>query len=623
MSSKHNSTGYYVGPTLGGGGCYNSTQLFAIPFTGAGPDGIVGNGDDIAARLDPNSADGAGGVDGDSDGDGAPNLVEYMFGTDPTDGKSCIQVDPAESDMDGDGLKDVVETGTGIYVSMDDTGTNPLNYDSDGDGMDDSWELGCYMSYGDFMGVVSVPFSGAGHDGIVGNGDDIATRLDPNSADGANGADGDPDGDGMANYYEYMFRTDPTDGLSNIQVDPAKSDIDWDGLKDAVETGTGIYVSMDDTGTNPLNYDSDGDGMDDSWELGYKYLMLGGMGDGAIELVPVPFTGFGLDGSVGGDDDIALRLDPNSADGANGACGDPDGDGLSNFEEYMLCTDPTDGTSQMLDNDGDGISDVWEDEFSIIVDNTDPDGDGLSSYKEFLLFLAGFDIDPTDFDSDDDYLKDGSETGTGVYISLENTGTDPCENDSDGDNLPDGWEIGEVSLWEVLFQNDENIKEIQILIAINFTGAGNDGIVSTGDDLNNWLNPNSGLGNSNPAGDMDGDGDCNFVEYILNNDPTDGTSCVVDKDGDGMDDDWEQLFGNVLNDSGADYDKDGMSDCDEYKAWFKGDYKDPIRANKLVTDLQVIHHNGGGAQRVGCGNIGGALYLALLACAFLVCKRNW
>ncbi|MDB4470400.1 hypothetical protein N9046_08745 [Akkermansiaceae bacterium] len=55
-----------------------------------------------------------------------------------------IEQNPVDvfDDTDGDGLKDVVETNTGVFMSMEDTGTNPLNKDSDNDGVSDSSELG-------------------------------------------------------------------------------------------------------------------------------------------------------------------------------------------------------------------------------------------------------------------------------------------------------------------------------------------------------------------------------------------------------------------------------------------------------------------------------------------------
>lgn len=46
-----------------------------------------------------------------------------------------------DPDDDGDGLDDVVETGTGVFVSASDTGTDPLNPDTDGDGVGDAEEV--------------------------------------------------------------------------------------------------------------------------------------------------------------------------------------------------------------------------------------------------------------------------------------------------------------------------------------------------------------------------------------------------------------------------------------------------------------------------------------------------
>ena len=42
-------------------------------------------------------------------------------------------------------------------------------------------------------------------------------------------------------------------------TDPGNPDSDDDGLLDGVETNTGTFVSATDTGTNPLESDSDGD----------------------------------------------------------------------------------------------------------------------------------------------------------------------------------------------------------------------------------------------------------------------------------------------------------------------------------------------------------------------------
>ncbi len=115
---------------------------------------------------------------------------------------------------------------------------------------------------------------------------------------------------------------------------------------------------------------------------------------------------------------------------------DSDGDGLPDeYEEEYGC-DPTNP-----DTDGDGLPDGYEimtidsnpaDAYSL--DNTlsdgeyDNDQDGLSNYEEYLLGT-----DPLRADSDFDGLSDGDEVN--VY------GTDPLNPDTDGDGLSDGDEI--------------------------------------------------------------------------------------------------------------------------------------------------------------------------------------
>jgi arylsulfatase A-like enzyme len=48
----------------------------------------------------------------------------------------------------------------------------------------------------------------------------------------------------------------------------ASGDADNDGLRDAVETNTGVFISSENTGTNPNLADSDGDSLTDGMELG-------------------------------------------------------------------------------------------------------------------------------------------------------------------------------------------------------------------------------------------------------------------------------------------------------------------------------------------------------------------
>jgi hypothetical protein len=68
--------------------------------------------------------------------------------------------------------------------------------------------------------------------------------------------DGDDDRDGSTNRVELARGTDP--------LDP---DSDDDGLLDGVETGTGVFVDAADTGTDPLDADTDGGGVEDGREV--------------------------------------------------------------------------------------------------------------------------------------------------------------------------------------------------------------------------------------------------------------------------------------------------------------------------------------------------------------------
>ncbi|MBL9126543.1 MAG: hypothetical protein JNL97_02795, partial [Verrucomicrobiales bacterium] len=67
---------------------------------------------------------------------------------------------------------------------------------------------------------------------------------------------GDYDNDGLKDPAEYARDSDPT-----------KADTDGDGLGDAAETKTGIFVNATDTGTDPRKADSDGDTLSDAAEV--------------------------------------------------------------------------------------------------------------------------------------------------------------------------------------------------------------------------------------------------------------------------------------------------------------------------------------------------------------------
>jgi hypothetical protein len=127
---------------------------------------------------------------------------------------------------------------------------------------------------------------------------------------------------------------------------------------------------------------------------------------------------------------------------------DSDSDGLADFEESRLGTNPnvpdsdgdglTDGDEvrqyrtnpARSDTDGDGLSDGMEvSQYKSDPLRTDTDGDGLSDGEEVNQYHS----DPTKADTDDDGLTDQEETST--------FHTDPTKADTDGDTINDSVEI--------------------------------------------------------------------------------------------------------------------------------------------------------------------------------------
>mgnify|MGYP000335992834 CR=1 FL=1 len=157
------------------------------------------------------------------------------------------------------------------------------------------------------------------------------------------------------------------------------ADHDNDGLSNQQEQNYG---------TDPLNPDTDGDGMPDGWEIEH-----------------------GLNATWAGD-----------------ASMDADGDNLTNLGEYLNNTDPFDN-----DTDDDGLTDGIEVELGTDPISVDSDGDGLPDGWEVDYGLDPLDGSDASVDSDGDGLTNLEEY---------RHGTDPTNADSDGDGLPDGWEVG-------------------------------------------------------------------------------------------------------------------------------------------------------------------------------------
>lgn len=145
-------------------------------------------------------------------------------------------------------------------------------------------------------------------------------------------------------------------------------------------------------GTDPLNPDTDGDGLPDGWEL-------------------------------------HRGMNPLDITGDNGPDGDPDGDGLTNLQEFQTGTLP-----HVADSDRDGISDGQE-----IADGTDPVEAGrhhsADTNEDYLISLSELLRVVQFFNSSGYHCQTGTEDGFSV-----GTGLHTCRP-HDSDYLTQDWKV--------------------------------------------------------------------------------------------------------------------------------------------------------------------------------------
>ncbi|WP_376768505.1 hypothetical protein, partial [Nocardioides pelophilus] len=195
----------------------------------------------------------------------------------------------------------------------------------------------------------------------------------------------DSDDDGLTDDEEGTIGTDP--------LDP---DTDNDGINDGDEVDGTTNTDYGNAPTDPLDPDSDDDGLTDGEETGTH------------------------------------NTDPNDPDTDDG--GVPDG-----IEVDVDGTDPLDGTDDLVDDDADndGLTDTEEGTIGTDPLDPDTDDDGINDGDEVdgttNTDYGNAPTDPLDPDSDDDGLTDGEETGT--------HNTDPNDPDTDDGGVPDGIEV--------------------------------------------------------------------------------------------------------------------------------------------------------------------------------------
>lgn len=333
----------------------------------------------------------------DTDRDGLTDREERTFRSDPT-----------LADTDGDGLSDAREKSLG---------TKPKARDSDKDGVSDGDEV--RLGTDPRRKPSNDPSERSDMDGDgVSDAEEKRQKTNPMETD--------TDGDGIEDGLELRLNSNPTNANS---VTSKVHDIDGDGLSNFDEIAFG---------TNPAEWDSDGDGRGDGAERMHGLDPLNKKDD---------FGKYDSDGD-GFSDEVERKVgtsyaNPNDRPQARVPAapppspfdsGDSDADGLSNTAELIHHT-----KDDVADSDGDLIDDGME-----VRGGSDPnvrssrltkpwkdrDRDGLNDDAEDLLgTLSG------DSDSDDDGIPDGQEVAHGSNPLKADH--DWSNWDSDGDGFSD------------------------------------------------------------------------------------------------------------------------------------------------------------------------------------------
>lgn len=541
----------------------------------------------------------------DDDGDGLNNLRESETGTNPakadTDGdgmsdpweivRGLNPTNPADGaiDPDGDGLTNTreYETGNNPFVSELSTGAAGAWLHEQWNGIPGNRILDLETTTSGYTTALAVKTLFAGNEAATDRADNYGERLRawisvPAEGDYVFFVSGDDDARFSLSPDEHVGRVRPVASFAGYT-----SNRQW--LKYPTQRSATIHLLPGVRYYAELVHKEGGGA--DRFALGYK---LASESDSAIRLLPIAWlSSFTSDPDDADGDGIPDAWEIRFAMGPNlvgDAWLDTDGDGLSNYREFINGTDPTvadtdgDGYSDGFevangmnplgpdaDEDQDGMPDAWETRHGLnpgVNDaEADPDGDGLSNVAELQRRTRANAVD-----SDSDGLNDGVEVALGLnplIADSDHNGVKDADEDSDGDGMPNKWEA------------DHGLNPAS-------PADGADDADWDGDGLSNKREFHL---RTNPAkADTDGDGLADGAEISLGTNPLN-----PDSDKDGLPDGWEVAHGfnprsaTGIDGKAVDADGDGLTNWEEFTSG-----GDPLNADTDgdgVSDKQEVIQN--------------------------------
>lgn len=384
--------------------------------------------------------------DWDTDGDGMPDGFEYCYSTAGTPPNAAWTLNPANAsdgygDWDEDGLNNLEEYQV-AQMFGEGNFTSPWLEDTDQDGMPDQWEA----SNGLHPRSASNRDLDPDRDGwdVDGDGGVMFSSLETNAVVHAVNVVLDQ----LVVENQTVATARVTLGGGNQQIIPLLAPVEgyvysidvtvgqtidsrlyeWITIVEVEERFTNVmeYQAndrdqdgvLDGRSTDPLNPDTDGDGLLDGIEvMGWEILVVNR-----------------------GVQNTWVTSDPGLYD--------TDADGLSDYEEFSSVCNTGGSNASNPDTDSDGLTDLqeagasfsWEGEaYSTSPCMFDTDNDGLEDGEEVIPGEDNFLTHANNSDTDADGLIDGHEV---LFVPRPfQLATNPLLNDSDSDGMLDGWEM--------------------------------------------------------------------------------------------------------------------------------------------------------------------------------------